>query len=170
MPAEPAPGKSSVKLRFSLARDADQAADNVEIELPVKPDRPPLRQHEIADIAAGGRFDLSAPKASVRPGTYERTLTLAADPSLIRLIGGLKYLVEYPYGCTEQRIALASSALAVKPFAPLLAAAGLEGRIAGHVKSAAQAIEQSIDGDGLVAFWPKARGNVMLTAWAYSFL
>ena len=167
---EPALGKSSVKLRFSLARDADQAADNVEIELPVKPDRPPLRQHEIADIAAGGRFDLPAPKAGVRPGSYERTLTLAADPSLIRLIGGLKYLVEYPYGCTEQRIALASSALAVKPFASLLAAAGLEGRIAGHVKSAAQAIEQSIDGDGLVAFWPKARGNVMLTAWAYSFL
>jgi uncharacterized protein YfaS (alpha-2-macroglobulin family) len=167
---EPAPGRSSVKLRFSVARDADQAADNVEIELPVKPDRPPLRQHEIADIAAGGRADLPAPEAGVRPGSYERTLTLAADPSLIRLIGGLKYLVEYPYGCTEQRIALASSALAVKPFAPLLAAAGLDGRIAGHVKSTAQAIEQSIDGDGLVAFWPKARGSVVLTAWAYSFL
>ncbi len=76
---EPAPGKSSVKLRFSLARDADQAADNVEIELPVKPDRPPLRQHQIADIAAGGRADFPAPKAGVRPGSYERTLTLAAD-------------------------------------------------------------------------------------------
>ena len=32
------------------------------------------------------------------------------------------------------------------------------------------AIEQSIDPDGLVAFWPRARGNVSLTAWAYSFL
>ena len=106
----------------------------------------------------------------MRPGTYERTLILAADPSLVRLIGGLKYLVDYPYGCTEQRIALASSALAVKPFAPLLTAVGLEGRIADHVKSTAQAIEQSIDSDGLVAFWPKARGSVMLTAWAYRFL
>ncbi len=52
----------------------------------------------------------------------------------------------------------------------MLAAAGLDGRIAGHVKSAGQAIEQSIDADGLVAFWPKARGSVTLTAWAYSFL
>ncbi len=167
---QPVPGKSSVKLRFSLARDADQAADNVEIELPVKPDRPPVRQHEIAEIAAGGRLDLPAPDTGVRPGSYERTLTLAADPSLIRLIGGLKYLVEYPYGCTEQRVALASSALAVKPFAPLLTAVGLEGRISGNVKSTAQAIEQSIDSDGLVAFWPKARGSVMLTALSYRFL
>jgi hypothetical protein len=38
------------------------------------------------------------------------------------------------------------------------------------VKTTAQAIEQSIDSDGLVAFWPRARGNVSLTAWAYSFL
>ncbi len=95
---------------------------------------------------------------------------VAADPSLVRLVGGLQYLMEYPYGCTEQRMSLASAALAVKPFAPLLAAAGLEGRVSADVKNAVRAIEQSVDADGLVAFWPKSPGNVSLTAWAYSFL
>ena len=66
--AEPAPGKASVKLRFSLERDADQAADNVEIELPVKPDRPPLRQHEIAEIAAGGKLRYSGARAGREAG------------------------------------------------------------------------------------------------------
>ncbi len=42
--AEPAPGKEKVKLRFGLIRDFDKAADNVEIELPVRPDRPPVRR------------------------------------------------------------------------------------------------------------------------------
>ena len=38
------------------------------------------------------------------------------------------------------------------------------------MKSTAQIIDQSIDADGLVAFWPRARGNVSLTAWSYDFL
>jgi hypothetical protein len=33
-----------------------------------------------------------------------------------------------------------------------------------------RAIEQSLDPDGLVAFWPRARGSVTLTAFAYSLL
>ena len=63
-----------------------------------------------------------------------------------------------------------ASGLALKGFSPILAAAGLEERISANVKTTAQAIEQSIDGDGLVAFWPRARGDVSLTAWSYAFL
>jgi len=105
-----------------------------------------------------------------RPGSFQQTVTLAADPAVVRLMAGLNALVEYPYGCTEQRIALASAGLAMKPFAPLLAAAGLEDRLANDVRNTLRAIEQAIDADGLVAFWPRSRGNVSLTAWALSFV
>ena len=64
----------------------------------------------------------------------------------------------------------ASAALALKPFQPLLAASDLEARVSNDVHNTMIAIGQSIDPDGLVAFWPRARGNVSLTAWAYSFL
>jgi uncharacterized protein YfaS (alpha-2-macroglobulin family) len=167
---EPTPGKEQLRLRFLLQRDADKAGDAVQIDLPVRPDRSPLRERQIVDLAPGGTGTVAAPSAAVRPGSYARTLTLASDPAVVRLVAGLNYLVEYPYGCTEQRIALASASLAVKPFAPLLAAAGLTDRLSSDVRATQRAIEQAIDDDGLVSFWPKARGNVSLTAWAYAFL
>jgi uncharacterized protein YfaS (alpha-2-macroglobulin family) len=167
---EPKPGNEQLRLRFVLQRDADRAGDAIQLDLPIRPDRSPIRERRIADIAAGAQTSFAAPATAVRPGSYARTVTLASDPAVVRLVGGLNYLAEYPYGCTEQRIALASSTLALKNFAPLLAAAGLQNRISSDVRNTVRAIEQSVDEDGLVAFWPRARGNVSLTAWAYSFL
>jgi uncharacterized protein YfaS (alpha-2-macroglobulin family) len=167
---EPAVGHASVRLRFGLLRDADRVSDHVQIDLPVRPDRSPLRRYEIMEVTAGGRLDLTQPTESIRPNSFQRSVTLAVDPALVRLVAGLTYLAEYPFGCTEQRIALASATLAMKPYTPLLAAAGLEGRVSADVRNTAQMIQQSLDGDGLVAFWPRARGNVSLTAWAYRFL
>ncbi len=107
---------------------------------------------------------------AARPGSYSRSVTIASDPAIVRLVGGLSYLVEYPYGCTEQRVATASAGLALKPFAPLLAAGGLEGRLTDNVRATVRTIAQAVDEDGLVAFWPRGRGFVSLTAWAYRFL
>jgi len=160
----------SVALRFKIERDADHARDAVEIELPVRPDRLPVRHYEIIEIAPGETKTLPAVSSEVRAGTFARDVIVAADPSLAKLVAGLNALVEYPYGCTEQRLSLARAGVALKGFAPILASAGLEGRISSNVRSTLQAIEQSIDSDGLVAFWPHSRGNVSLTAWSYSFM
>ena len=76
-----------------------------------------------------------------------------------------------PMAARSSVISLARSGLAMKAFAPVLAAAGLEGRLAADVSDdRAGRSNRSIDGDGLVAFWPRAHGNVSLTAWAYAFL
>lgn len=166
---EPKPGAENVKLRFKVERDADHARDAVELDLPIRPDRLPVRRYEVVEIAPGASKTLAA-TTDARPGSFRREITLAGDPALVKLVAGLNALVEYPYGCTEQRLALARSALAFKPFAPILSAAGLEGRISSDVRNTIRAIDQSVDSDGLVAFWPRARGNVSLTAWAYSFL
>jgi hypothetical protein len=167
---EPALGKDSVTLNFSVERDADRARDAVEIELALKPDRLPARRYEIVEIAPGATKTIAPAPEDARPGSFRRDVTLAGDPALVKLVAGLNALVEYPYGCTEQRLSLARAALALKSFTPILAAAGLESRIGGDVRNTIRAIDQSVDADGLVAFWPRARGNVSLTAWAYSFL
>ncbi len=164
------PVGQDAKLRFTLKRDADGARDAVEIDLPVLPDRPRLRKHDILDVAAGASASLPAIADKLRAGSLRRAVTVATDPAVVRLVAGLNYLVEYPYGCTDQRISLASAALALKPFQPLLAASDLNATISNDVHNTIVAIGQSIDPDGLVAFWPRARGNVSLTAWAYSFL
>jgi uncharacterized protein YfaS (alpha-2-macroglobulin family) len=167
---DPKAGADRVKLRFSVTRDADQARDAVEIDLPVKPDRSLVRRYDIVEIAAGATVDLAAAPADARAGTFRRTLAVAADPAIVKLVAGLDALIEYPYGCTEQRISLASAGVALKAFTPIMTATGLDKRIALDVKNTQQAIDQAVDVDGLVAFWPRARGNVSLTAWAYSFL
>jgi uncharacterized protein YfaS (alpha-2-macroglobulin family) len=169
VPQDAAKGEN-VKLTFKVERDADRAKDAVEIDLPVMPDREPIRRYEIVDIAPGETKTIAAVGAAARPGTFSREAVVAADPALVKLVGGLNALVQYPYGCTEQRLSLARAGLSLKGFAPILAAADFEGRVSDSVRAAANSIEQSIDSDGLVAFWPRARGNVSLTAWSYAFL
>jgi len=160
----------STKVSFRVDRGADRARDAVEIDLPIRPDREPTSKYELVEIAPGETKTLAPTGEAARAKTFSREVIVAADPALVKLVAGLNALVEYPYGCTEQRLALARAALALKGFSPILAAAGLQDRVSGIVKSTAQQIEQSVDNDGLVAFWPRARGNVSLTAWAYEFL
>ncbi|MEF3365689.1 MG2 domain-containing protein [Methylocystis sp. 9N] len=166
----PAELAGDATLSFRIDRDADRAKDAVEVALPVKEDREATRRFELIEIAPGETKTLAASGEKARPGSFSRETIIAADPSLVKLVAGLNALVEYPYGCTEQRLSLARGGLALKGFAPILAAAGLEDRVSANVKSTAQIIDQSIDSDGLVAFWPRSRGTVSLTAWAYDFL
>ena len=52
------------------------------------------------------------------------------------------YLLTYPFGCTEQRIALASSELALLPFAAIAGAEGLPQRVGADVAAALRAIRR----------------------------
>lgn len=166
---EPAPGRETARIRFLVQRDADRASDALEIDLPIRPDRPAVRERRVSSLAPGAMLEIP-PAVAARPGSYSRSVTIAADPGLVKLVGGLRGLATYPYGCTEQRIALAGAELALGAFAPVLDAAEVKGRIAADVAATVLAIRQATDEDGLVGFWPRTRGNVTLTAWAYGFL
>jgi uncharacterized protein YfaS (alpha-2-macroglobulin family) len=164
------PGPDQVKIRLTIRRDADQVGDAVEVVLPVRPDRPVVRNRTLLDVAGDGSVTLPALPADARPGTLSGSLTLVTDPALARAIGALDYLFVYPFGCTEQRIAVASSELALLPFAPLASAEGIQARVGHDVAAALAAIKQSVDDNGLVGFWPNTRGLVTLTAWSYELM
>ena len=157
-------------LRFTLKRDADGAGDAAELVLPILPDRPVLHERSTATMPAHGARTIAALAEPARPGTYVRSVIVAADPLLVRIVAGLQYLLEYPFGCTEQRMALAGSELALKPFLPILNAAGAGGHIAQDVASTLAEIAANTDPDGLVGYWPHTAGSVLLTAWAYDFV
>src|SRR5262249_56776652 len=86
--AEPRPGAESVRLRFFLQRDVDRAADNVQLDLPIRPDRSSERRHDIVEVPPGGSVNLPAVAERLRPGNYTQSLTIAADPALVRLVAG----------------------------------------------------------------------------------
>ena len=167
---DPAPGTVTARVRFLLQRTADRVSDGVQIDLPIRPDRPVQRRRDLLAVGPTGTLDVLAIADPVRPATYLRTLTAATDPAVVRLVSGLGLLLQSPYGGTEQRMALASAEVALLPFTPLLDAGGLRDRLAQDVAAAVQAIRQATDDDGLVAFWPRGRGSVWLTAEAYRFL
>ncbi len=167
---EPPPGTETARIRFLLQRTADRASDAVQIDLPIRPDRTPLHRRDIVSVGAGGLFDIPALTDAVRPNSFQRTVTLAADPAIPRVLGGLDLLIAAPCGCVEQRVSLATAELALMPVAALMNAAGLQTRLASDVAAAAAAVKQATDDDGLVAFWPRTKGSVWLTASAYRFL
>ena len=79
-------GAQSVKLGFKIERDADHARDAVEIDLPVKPDRAPMRRYEIVEIAAGESTTLPAVSDGLRPESFSRKIVLAGDPAVVKLV------------------------------------------------------------------------------------
>ena len=159
-----------IKLIFRVERDVDRSRDAVAAELPVMSDRQADVGYEIFEIAAGDTKNLEPVGAKARPGSVERNIVVSTDPAIVKLMAGLNALIEYPYGCTEQRLALARASLALKDFSGLYRDKELTERVKDITKSVSQSIEKSIDTDGLVAFWPHTKGNVSLTAWSYSFL
>jgi hypothetical protein len=166
----PAAAGGEARLRFLVRRAADGAGDAVELTLPIQPDRPPLRERSILTIAPGGTGVWSPPASPMRPGSGSGRLSVTTDPGLVQMLTAMNLLLANPYGGTEQRIALAAAEVALAPFAPLQNAAGLGDRLAADVRATTRTIQQAIDPDGLVAFWPRQRGSVWLTASAYRFL
>jgi uncharacterized protein YfaS (alpha-2-macroglobulin family) len=169
------PGKEFGKIRFLVRRDSDQVGDAVEITLPIRPDRPVMHRRRLVEVAPGASSDLPSPSDDVRAddvraGSYAGSLAVATDPALARALGALDYLLTYPFGCTEQQIALASSELALLPFAPIAGAEGLPDRVGVDVAAALRAIGQAVDENGLVGYWPHTRGLVTLTAWSYELM
>ena len=165
----PQSASGNVRVLITLKRNADGAGDAEELDLPVRPDRPIIHLRSADSLPAQGSQTIAPLPEPARPGTYSRRVIVAADPLLVRIVGGLQYLIEYPFGCTEQRLSLASAELALKPFAPMLQAAGVADHITQDVASTLAEIAANTDADGLVGYWPHTTGSVLLTAWSFDF-
>ncbi len=166
---QPAPGVTGVRVRGAVRRLSDGVGDAVQVDLPIRPDRPVVHERSLLQTASDG-LALPATGGDPRPGSYRRGVTLATDPDLVRLLAGLGALERFPVGGVEQRMSLAEGELALLPFTPLMEASGLRDRLAGDVTAAAALVRQDTDDDGMVAFWPHTPGNVWLTARAFRML
>ncbi len=167
---EPAADATTARVRFLLQRTADRAGDAIQVDLPIRPDRPVVHRQDFLVGGTGGTLTIAPPALAVRPASYARTVTLAADPMVTRLITAAGLLTRPMVGGVEQRMALARGELALLPFTPLLDATGLRDRMATDVAAAIAAVRLSTDDDGLVGFFPKTPGAVWLTATAYRVL
>ncbi len=168
--ADGRPSYGAVSFRAAVERSADGAADAFEVQLPVRPDRERELRRVLQDLQAGKPLALAAVTEPVRPGTLRRSVLLSDEPGLVRMAAGLDYLLSYPYGCTEQQLSRARAFVALRRFRDLLSQNGGEAEVTRAVKGVLEWVPTTIDGDGLVAYWPGAKGYVSLTAWVVEFL
>lgn len=160
------------KVSFTVAveRVADKARDGFEVTLPLKPDRHPLTQRKLLEIGPGGTAELPAVTEAVRPGTLRRKLMASDRPALVRMAGGLNFLMSYPHGCTEQRTSRARAFIAMREFNQLMQRPGQDAELTRVVNEVLAWLPGVVDAQGLVSYWPGSTGYVSLTAWVTEFL
>ncbi len=164
------PERREVVFQVGVERLADGAGDAFEVKLPLRDDRRPIRRRVLEELGPGGSIELPAVGEAVRPGSYQRRILVSDQPALVRMAAGLSFLLEYPYGCTEQRVSRARAQLAMRRFRDALGQAGDDGELDRVVESTLGWIENVVQADGLTAYWPGSPGHVSLTAWVVEFM
>lgn len=168
--AQGLPTRQAVTLTVGLERSSDGAADAFEVSLPVRPDRFPVAERTLAELAEGATLDLPALEAKPRAGTLRRSVLVSNEPALVHVASGMDFLLQYPYGCTEQRISKARSFLALGQLNRLIHLERSPEEVDQAVADTLGWIGDAVDPHGLVGFWPGASGNTWLTAWTVMFL
>lgn len=172
-PPYTADGKLSrheVTFKVAVERSSDKASDAFAVTLPLRDDRETVRKRQIVDLTPGTPFTLAAIEEKPRAGTAHRSVLLSDQPALVRMSAGLDFLLEYPYGCTEQRTSRARAYIAFRKFRSILKQGGSEKDTERAVKDAMEWIKAAVDADGRVAYWPGSTGYVSLTAWTLELL
>ena len=159
-----------VQFTVGVERSSDQAKDAFEVKLPIRDDRQRVTLQDIVDLTAGKPYAWPGVPETPRPGTVRRELLISDQPALLRMAAGLSFLLEYPYGCTEQRVSRARAALALKKFRDLLHLQGSDQELQALVQQVLDWLPLVLDPDGRAAYWPGSKGYVSLTAWVVEFL
>ncbi len=163
-------GAQEVVFQMAVERASDQARDAFEVRLPVRADREKVVERFIKELVPSTPLPIPALAERARDGSVQRSVLVSDQPGLVRMAAGLRFLTEYPYGCTEQQISSARAYIAMRKFRSLLHQGAPDSEVERAVRDTQQWIAGTLDGNGLVAYWPGSKGYVSLTAWVVQFL
>ena len=150
-------GRARVQMTARLGSENDAFEDTIPVEVQLSPETTAAYGETTSAVASEA---LTVP-AGVVPGFGGLNLELAST-ALVGLSEGARYLVEYPYGCAEQR---SSKARALMLAADLGEAFSLSEMTPAQMRPAAQQtlaeIERFQCENGGFSFWP---GNCSVTS------
>jgi uncharacterized protein YfaS (alpha-2-macroglobulin family) len=155
-------GTARVRMRVAMGRENDAFEDVIPVRVLVSPET--VAAYGDAKPRAEEKLRLPA---NVVPGFGGLHVDLSST-AMVGLTEGVRYLVEYPYGCAEQR---ASRSLALMLAADLGSAFTLPGIDPGKEKVTVQTSLNELAnfqcGDGGFAFWPGQCWSTspFLTSW-----
>ena len=101
------------------ARAPTERATPSRSRLPVRDDRERLTKRQLEELKPGVPFALPAVAEAARPGTLRRQILLSRRARRsCAWPPGLDFLLDYPYGCTEQQLSRARAYVAFRSSAP----------------------------------------------------
>jgi alpha-2-macroglobulin len=142
-------GVARIRMRVAMGRETDAFEDTIPVRVLASPET--VAAYGEANPRAEEKLDVPT---DVIPGFGGLRVDLSST-MLVGLSEGARYLIEYPYGCAEQR---SSRALALMLITDLGGAFNIPGVDQGKNKEAVQEALGELDdfqcGDGGFAFWP----------------
>ncbi|TNE44141.1 MAG: hypothetical protein EP343_30785 [Deltaproteobacteria bacterium] len=165
--------QTDVSVKMGLIRLADKEQDAFQIKLPVQPDRKRIfvvKEQMVARLGAPLSMLSQWPEA-IREGSGQAEILFAGRGELLRTAAAMEYLMEYPYGCTEQQVSRAYPLMVLRNTLKQFAYK--------HTSTAAsqRAIQNTLDHlgtvqsrRGLFGYWNGSNGDIGLTAYTVNFL
>ncbi len=162
--------REKVGVTLAVERSADNARDAFQLDLPIRSDRKAVTRRKLLTLHNDQTEQLEAIGEPFREATLRRSLLISSQPELVHMSSALNYLLEYPHGCTEQRLSRARAVLASSKFDQLLSKPNEDGLRDKVIGDTLAWLDQVKHEDGLIAYWPGSTGYVSLTAWSTMFM
>ena len=145
-------GRARVQMTAKVGGESDAFEDVIPVEVLASPETV-AAYGEATDVAAPASEKLTVPSAVV-PGFGGLHLELSST-AMVGLGEGARYLVEYPYGCAEQRGSRALALLFAADLGDAFSLPGIEtGKMRPAVQQTLKELERYQCSSGGFAYWP----------------
>jgi uncharacterized protein YfaS (alpha-2-macroglobulin family) len=156
----PKTGAAKLTFRAALGDEKDAVEAKLPVERPSESDAVVVGEGDTSGLVT---LAVAVPKDAIADvGGLEVTL----DPSgMAGVEEGLRYLIEYPYGCLEQTTSRVIPMVQVEDLAKSLDLPGLRGpQLRGFVEAGIAKILRHQHEDGAFSLWPSSQTEPFLTA------
>lgn len=165
--------QKQVSVQMNMIRLADKERDAFQVQLPVQPDRKRIylvKEQQVATLGAPLAL-LSQWPETIRTGSGRAEILFAGRGELLRTAAAMEYLLEYPYGCTEQQISRAYPMLVLRNTLQRFAYKHLsKAKTEQAIKNTLQHMTTAQNRLGLFGYWAGSEGSLSLTSYGVNFL
>ena len=152
------------------ARYYDEAKDGFQIEIPVKTAKSKQYQSYFFNVTSLTNIKLEKLKSPILENTFEQKISFTYEDSLLKMIAGLDYLLQFPHGCLEQKISKSMAAINMKRLYNQMGIKAQSTKIEDSFQEVMKTIKKNRTTDGLFSYWPGSTGYVSLTAYVLNYL
>lgn len=162
--------RDSVMVQMTVKKKNSTKGDAFRVSIPLLPDRSPITKTTIVTVTKDSSFKFDKLKDTPRNNTCNRYMLISNELAVIKALTALRYLILYPYGCTEQRISRAYPGLAYQGIWDELEIKQPDNNLQRYINETLLYLENVQTTEGLFAYFPSSKGSIQLTAYTLEFL